>query len=144
MKDRLEARRLTVNSSRGRLQAICDFIDEAADASGFDDRTSYACQLAVCEAVENTIQHGYRKRVSGKIRISAEVRPGELNVEIIDNAPAFDPSRVPVASRLSPRDPKVGGRGLLMIRRVMDAITYERRGDQNVLRLTKNRPFKGL
>ena len=123
---------------------MCDFVYRAAAASGFDDRTNYACQLAVCEAVENILHHGYRTDGAGEIRVSAEVRPGELTVEIVDQAPAFDPLRHPVASGAVAGEPSVGGRGLLMIRRVMDAIAYERRGDQNVLRMTKNRPFTGV
>jgi len=31
-----------------------------------------------------------------------------------------------------------------MIRRIMDDISYERRGRQNILRLTKNRSFTGV
>ena len=123
---------------------MCDFVYQAAAASGFDDRTNYACQLAVCEAVENVIQHGYRADGAGEIRVTTEARPGELTVEIVDQAPAFDPSHHPVAPGAAVGDPPVGGRGLLMIRRVMDAIVYERRGRQNVLRLTKNRPFLGV
>ena len=98
----------------------------------------------MCEAVENIIQHGYRSGRAGKVRLTTEVRPGELRVKIVDTAPPFDPSRFHFPLTTSPTNPRVGGRGLLMIRRVMDVIDYERRGGQNVLRLTKNRPFTGV
>jgi serine/threonine-protein kinase RsbW len=97
----------------------------------------------VCEAVENIIQHGYQVD-SGEIDVSAQSAPGALTVEIVDRAPAFDPTRYPVDPSASLREARVGGRGLLMIRRVMDEISYERRGRQNILRLTKNRFFTGV
>jgi anti-sigma regulatory factor (Ser/Thr protein kinase) len=139
-----QVRHKTLLADRNQLPSVCDFVYDAAAASGFDDRTNYACQLAVCEAVENIIQHGYRADGAGKIRVSTDARPGKLTVEIVDDAPAFDPSHYPVAPGAVAGDPPVGGRGLLMIRRVMDAITYERRSERNVLRLTKNRPFIGV
>ncbi len=130
-------------SQRARMPEMCEFVSEAAAMSGFDDRTSHACQLAVCEAIENIIQHGYRKEGAGEIHVSTEARPGELTVEIVDRGPAFDPSTFPLATTPLHADPPVGGRGLRMIRGVMDIIHYERRGHKNILRLTKNRPFTG-
>lgn len=141
------ARRLrrhkTVKADGVSLSGVCDFVGSAAAASGFDERTSHACQLAVCEAVENIIQHGYRGD-PGEIRLTVQTAPGALTVEIVDGAPAFDPSRYPIDPSTSARDVRVGGRGLLMIRRVMDDISYERRGRHNILRLTKNQSFTGV
>ncbi|HMK09709.1 MAG TPA: ATP-binding protein [Anaerolineales bacterium] len=140
---RVRTRRLTVPGDTTSLAGVCAFVEAAADAGGFDERTSHACQLAVCEAVENVIQHGYRGE-RGTILLRARSGSGSLTVEIVDDAPAFDPTRYPVDPRASLRDARVGGRGLLMIRRVMDDISYERRGRQNILRLTKNRVFTGV
>ena len=122
---------------------VCQFVGASAAATGFDERTSHACQLAVCEAVENVIQHGYQGE-AGEINVTVETTPGALTVEIADRAPAFDPTRYPVDPGAPVHESRVGGRGILMIRRVMDEISYERRGPQNVLRLTKNQPFSGV
>jgi len=135
-------RRLKVRNGEASLTGVCDFVEAAASASGFDDRTSHACQLAVCEAVENIIQHGYQAD-DGEIQVTAQSAPGALTVEIVDRAPAFDPTRYPIDPSATLRDARIGGRGLLMIRRIMDDISYERRGRQNILRLTKNRSFTG-
>jgi len=137
-------RRLRLPADRDALTAVCDFVGKAAAASGFDDRTSYACQLAVCEAVENIIKHGYPPGAGGQIEISAASPPGELTIELVDTAPAFDPTRFPIDPRIPTSEDTVGGRGLLMIRRVMDEVEYRRRGRRNVLRLTKNRSFTGV
>lgn len=134
---------MKVRSGGASLTGVCDYVAAAASASGFDDRTSHACQLAVFEAVENIFQHGYRGD-GGEIHLTAQSAPGALTVEIVDRAPAFDPTRYPVDPSASLREAQVGGRGLLMIRRVMDDISYERRGRQNILRLTKNRSFTGV
>jgi serine/threonine-protein kinase RsbW len=112
-------------------------VDQGARSAGFDDRTSYACQLAVTEACENIILHGYRKKAEGEIRVTTRSRPGELIVDIVDTAPPFNPTRVPTEEDWPAADPPVGGRGLLIIRRVMDEVRYRRRGNRNVLRMRK-------
>jgi serine/threonine-protein kinase RsbW len=136
--------RRTFSADSGQLDVVCDSVRQAASVCGFDDRTSYACQLAVCEAVENVIQHGYRGADGGQVTMKTRARPGRLVVEIVDDAPPFDPSTYPLISETSLENVQIGGRGLLMIRRVMDRIQYERRGNKNVLRLTKNRAFTGV
>lgn len=135
--------RRTFSAESSQLDEVCDTVREAAGVSGFDDRTSYACQLAVCEAVENVIQHGYRGG-GGQVILETRARPGNLEVEIVDDAPPFDPTTYTAPSGDALEDVQIGGRGLLMIHRVMDQILYERRGKKNVLRLTKNRAFTGV
>lgn len=133
--------RRTFSADSRRLPQVCDWVRRGADACGFDERTSYACQLAVCEAVENVIQHGYRSDPKREFNLSMRSTPGTLVVEIVDDAAPFDPTSYPLPA---PEDPRIGGRGILMITRVMDGVDYERRRDKNVLRLTKNRPFTGV
>jgi serine/threonine-protein kinase RsbW len=134
---------MRLRAESARLAGVCGFVESAAAASGFDERTSHACQLAVCEAVENIIQHGYQGD-PGEIRLSVQSKPGSLTIEIADRARAFDPTRYPVDPGASLLEASVGGRGILMMRRIMDDISYERRGVENILRLTKNRAFTGV
>jgi serine/threonine-protein kinase RsbW len=133
--------RQTFPADSRRLPEVCDWVRRAADDCGFDERTSYACQLAVCEAVENVIQHGYRHDAKRRFRLETRTSPGQLVVELVDDASPFDPTHFPTPD---PHDPRIGGRGILMITRVMDDIVYERRKNQNVLRMTKNRAFTGV
>ncbi|HSR47200.1 MAG TPA: ATP-binding protein [Anaerolineales bacterium] len=138
-----EVSRQTFPAESEQLRQVCESVREAASLCGFDERTSYACQLATCEAVENVIQHGYRGAAGGQVTVETRARPGDLVVEIVDDAPPFDPTSYPLVSDASPDDMQVGGRGILMIHRVMDDVHYERRGNKNHLRLTKNRAFTG-
>ena len=135
--------RLTLHSQAiparlDQVEAVCLLVDQGARSAGFDDRTSYACQLAVTEACENIILHGYGKKAEGEIRVTTRSRPGDLIVDIVDTAPPFNPTRVPTEEGWPMTDPPVGGRGLLIIRRVMDEVRYRRRGNRNVLRMRKS------
>jgi serine/threonine-protein kinase RsbW len=119
------------------IEAICDLVDRAAKIAGFDDGTSYACQLAVGEACENIICHGYQDDDSGEIEVIVRAKPGELTIELQDSARPFDPTSVPIREVKGGMENQVGGLGLPIIHRVMDEIEYSRHGHKNRLRLRK-------
>jgi anti-sigma regulatory factor (Ser/Thr protein kinase) len=133
----MTSRRATYPASLRTIEAICTFVGRACDSAGFDERTRYACQLAVGEACENIIKHGYGGDGRGDILVTAEVAPTELTVELRDTAPPFNPAGPPPQLDFNRDDPQVGGVGLVIIHRVMDEIFYSRDGDQNCLTLRK-------
>jgi serine/threonine-protein kinase RsbW len=136
----MDGTRLTIPGRLDQVEQVCVLVGQSARAAGFDRRTAYACQLAVTEACENIILHGYGGEDVGEITVSAETAPGELAVELEDRAPPFNPSTKPPPPTWPRDDPPVGGLGLRIIHRVMDEIKYRRSGDRNVLRLVKRLP----
>lgn len=129
---------LTIPAQLDRIEAICDAVDSAAAAAGFDERTRYSCQLAASEACENIVKHGYGDQSSGNIEVRLRSNPSDLTIELIDTAPPFNPASPPVAAPWSVDDPPVGGLGLLIIHRVMDQVKYRRGHGQNRLVMRKH------
>lgn len=132
----MPTRSLVVPAILAEVAPICDLVNEEALAAGFDSRTSYACQLAVGEACENIIIHGYGERASGQIAVTVNSAPGEITIELADTAPPFNPAeRHPGPP--DPDNPRLGGLGLLIMHRVMDEIDYARRPNGNTLTMRK-------
>jgi anti-sigma regulatory factor (Ser/Thr protein kinase) len=133
---RMPTRSLVVPALLSEVAPICELVNDEALDAGFDTRTSYACQLAVGEACENIILHGYGDQKSGQIAVTVQSSPGELTIELADTAPPFNPAEHPPC----PPDldsPRLGGLGLLIMHRVMDEIDYTRRADGNTLTMRK-------
>ncbi len=122
------------------IAALNDLVEIGAKEAGFGDRESYALQLAVCEALENIITHGYKGESDQNIEAHIDATPGELRIELWDDAPAFNPANGPVENDWSEDDPPVGGLGLLIIHKVMDEVNYKRQGKRNLLRMLKRKP----
>ena len=129
--------KITVPAYHAKIEKISDLAGEAAIKAGFDDRTVYACQLAICEACENIINHGYKEEGIGDIELSADISPGKIILILRDSAPPFNPAVEPDPTHLKIEDPPVGGLGLLIIHRVMDKVSYMRTGGKNILELHK-------
>ena len=66
--------------------------------------------LSVNEACANSIEHGYRERKPGRVRIDGENNGARVHLKITDGG-SWKPAS---------RDPGVRGRGLLLIRAVSD------------------------
>jgi anti-sigma regulatory factor (Ser/Thr protein kinase) len=80
--------------------------------------------LAVGEAAGNAYRHG-RRHPGGRseIRVRCEYDRPEFIVEVADDGPGFDPSEV--EGRGEPDPFAQGGRGLFLMRELMDAVSID-------------------
>jgi len=79
-----------------------------------DDRVADIV-LAVNEACANSIEHGYRGRNPGRVRVEGENDGARVHLRVIDSG----------SWKAAPADPGVRGRGLLLIRAVSDWLEME-------------------
>ena len=119
-----------------------------------DETSSIRVCIALEEALRNALFHGnleirseeregngelYRTLIESRrssdpfrqrhLYVRVNFAPGEATFMIQDDGPGFDPHSLP-----DPTDPenldKVSGRGLLLMRTFMDAVSYNERGNQ--------------
>jgi anti-sigma regulatory factor (Ser/Thr protein kinase) len=133
----MDQKLIRIRSRLEEVNEICQAVSDAAENAGFDDRTSYAIELAVCEACENIVVHGYGEDEDGAIEVRISGETGDFIVDITDDAPEFNPASVEPSPPTPANDPPAGGFGLHILQQVMDEVSYTRKGDQNRLRLVK-------
>ena len=100
-----------------------------------DRREDFA--VAVSEALSNAAVHGNRQRSGWDVVVTIEVTPGtRAVVDVKDSGDGFD-----VASLADPTEPRrllaPAGRGVYMMRRLVDDVSYNEKG--NRVRLTIER-----
>jgi serine/threonine-protein kinase RsbW len=86
-----------------------------------DEESADAVLLACSEAVANAIEHGYRDDPFGTVNVSATVTPEAVEVRVADSG-AWRTARADMAR----------GRGLQLIRQVMDQVALDRGGGTTV------------
>jgi serine/threonine-protein kinase RsbW len=100
----------------------------------------FAIQVSLEEILTNIVVHGYQGEADHSIRVA--LRPHGLDaVEIVveDEGRPFDPLDAPVPDITLAREERpIGGLGVHLVRNLMDAVTYRRDGDRNVLTMTKH------
>lgn len=114
-----------------------DFVKQAGQRAGIPADETEMVLLAVEEAVTNVIRYAYGDG-EGLIRLTAACRDGNLVFELRDSGRAFDPTQVPEADVTLPAEERTpGGLGLLLVRRIMDEVRYQRTDGENRLTLVK-------
>jgi serine/threonine-protein kinase RsbW len=101
------------------------------ESHSVDDDSVQAVLLAGSEAVANAIEHGYRDDPFGVVQVVATVTPEAVQVRVSDQG-RWQASNADVAR----------GRGLQLIRQVMDHVSFDR-GDGTTVTMRRTRREPG-
>ena len=128
---------LTIGSRLELLSFVHGLIEDIAGQFQVDEETANALTIAVIEAGTNAIQHGNVFATDKSVTFVFDVGDGEIDVRVEDNGSGFDAARV-----ANPTDPSnlldPHGRGLYLMRELMDEVTFETRADHGTtVRLRK-------
>lgn len=135
----IEERRLRIPGLVEKVRVACDFVVEAAQRAGLDERAVYHCQLAVDEACTNIVEHGYGAHgFDHVIDIICRSEDNRFIITVLDDSNAFDPlGREDPDPATMLNDREEGGWGIYFIKKVMDEVLYQRQGNRNRLTMVK-------
>lgn len=124
-----------------QLDAIREFVSQAARDAGMEDGDIYAVELAIDEASSNIIEHAYDGIDGGEIECTTDHDAHALRIVLRDHGHPFDPSVVPEPDLdATLEDRQVGGLGVFLIKQLMDEVHFEPLGESgNLLTLVKRR-----
>lgn len=106
-----------------RIPPLLEEIVARARAAGFPyDRLRLNLRVGVCEALSNAMRHG-QSEGRGPIRIEASFSAARVEVHIADRGGGFDPEDLPDPT-LPENLVRPGGRGVFLIRKMMDEVEY--------------------
>jgi serine/threonine-protein kinase RsbW len=132
----MEAHRMVhVAGSREGIRRAADDLGRFSAAHDLPPGAVWPFQIALDEMLSNIVDHGYAKPETGReIEVEFRLEHGVLELTIVDDAAAFDPLAVeePDTSRPAEARP-IGGLGIFLVRKLMDAVEYERRDGRNRL-----------
>lgn len=112
---------------RAMMQEICR-------QCGFSEMERSEITLAVDEALSNVIKHSYKGNPKGAVWLSCSAEDGCLEIVLRDEGEAIDPKHLEPPP---PDEIRVGGRGIFLMREIMDEVHFLREGKTNLLRLRK-------
>ena len=122
-------------------RAIGLLVERAREHGYSGSRLELNFRVGVTEALANAMRYGNRENPELEVRVEAEFSPIRLSVRVIDHGPGFDPSCVPNPT-VPPHLHRPGGRGIFLIRSLMDEVEYNSRG--NAVRLILYREHRFL
>ena len=89
-------------------------------------------RVGLTEALSNAMMYGNGHDPTKRVLVEVSLAQGELKARITDQGSGFDPSSVP-----DPTSPenlvKAGGRGLFLMRQLLDEVSFNDRGNEVTL-----------
>jgi serine/threonine-protein kinase RsbW len=131
---------LTVVNARDEIERASVWLGQFSARAGVSSDVTARLLVALDEVLINIITHALADAPEGQreIWLCVRLRTNTLELEVSDDGPEFDPTRVvpvPKATRTAKR--QEGGVGLLFVRTVMDEVRFTRQGGRNCLTLFK-------
>jgi len=126
---------LTIHSDLSLLALARAFVEGVCRVANLDDVVTHAVVLATDEAMNNVIRHAHHNQPDLPIQVLCYLHPDSIEILLHDQGDPFDIEQVP---HMDPTEMRIGGRGVFLMRRLMDELTTCRRPDRgNVLRMVK-------
>lgn len=126
---------LAIPSRPEVLEAVRERLDAVLRPLGLDETARDRIGLAAHEAMANAMIHGNRGDPGLAVGLRVLRDGGDLVIRVADRGPGFDPAAV--ADPLLPENRlRPGGRGLLMMKAMADAVEHAsgKRGATAILR----------
>lgn len=118
---------IEISSSRENLRVVEKIIDEMSIELNLSDEVYGNILVATMEATNNAIVHGNQSDPDKKVKVCMEKNDKDLLIRIVDQGKGFDYTSVP-----DPTSPehieKINGRGIFLMKRLSDSISFEEKG----------------
>ena len=126
---------LTIPSDLRLLALARAFVEGVCHVAGLDEKATNAIVMATDEATNNVIRHAHCGHPEAPLQIQCFFCPEGIEVRLLDEGAPFDLAAVP---HLDPAELRVGGRGVFLMRALMDELSCQPRGERgNTLRMVK-------
>ncbi len=136
MPDHTNVETLRIPSSLNRLPDVDEAVERIAGEMGFDANACADLGICVTEAAGNAIVHAHHEQPDLTVEVRFERLKDALRVSIRDHGPGFDVETVPDPT-LPENLLKDNGRGLHLIRSLMDEVDVRRHPDGMQITMTK-------
>jgi serine/threonine-protein kinase RsbW len=122
-------------------RAVEELVARSREAGFICDRRRLNLQVGVTEAVSNAMLYGNARDPRKRVRIEARITADTITINVTDEGRGFDPTTVPDPT-LPANLPRSGGRGLFLIRKLMDRVEFNECGNSITMVLHRERPVR--
>ena len=131
---------LTVPAKTECIDEINVFVGQELEAYDCPMNVQLQIELAIEEIFINIASYAYHP-VEGEAEIRCEVLQDPLRVEIqfLDGGKPYDPlAKEDADTSVEALEERVGGLGILLVKKTMDDVKYAYEGGKNILTIEKN------
>lgn len=120
-----------------QLDDAIAFVEQELDKIGCPMKAVMQITVCVEEMFVNVASYAYGGS-EGEIQLTIDDEQGAVSITLTDHGIAFDPlAKEDPDITLSAEERGIGGLGIFMVKKSMDEVHYERKGDANIFTMVK-------
>lgn len=139
--------KFTIDSDLDRVSLIGMAVNKLCSVSSFSLAESYNIELCVVEAVTNSIKHSYHGEKGKEVVVILTLTKDHISIDVCDYGIAMDPDVLKNADLNYPDCETYDietiadcGRGIGIMKQIMDSVAYRTGKGENCLTLRKDIP----
>lgn len=124
-----------------QLEPVQEFVSQELEQYDCPPRVLFQLNVAIEEIFVNIANYAYLPDQEGEavIRCGVGGEPLQVTIQFLDHGKPFNPlEKQDADTTLSAEERDIGGLGILMVKKSMDAVDYQYEGGKNVLTIQKN------
>ena len=131
---------LTIEATPENVDTVIEFVDEMLEEYGCGMKEQMAIDVAIDELFANIAHYAYNPETGyATVRVDVIKDPLSVEVTFIDNGRQYDPlAKEDPDTTLSLEEREIGGMGIFIVKKSMDAVNYEYKDGKNILTIKKN------
>lgn len=131
---------LTIDAKPENIEKVTAFVDEQLEGLGCPAKVQIQIHIAIDELFGNIAHYAYHPGTGpATVRVEVQEDPLSAVITFIDNGIPYDPlAKEDPDISLSAEERQIGGLGIYIVKKSMDAITYAYKDGQNILKIKKN------
>ncbi|MDD5634815.1 MAG: ATP-binding protein [Candidatus Omnitrophica bacterium] len=124
--------RTTIPNDSSLLKEVSKKLIARLEERHIDDNIIFDIHVGVEEAIRNAMVHGNQSDPDKKVTIIAEIADNKVMITVEDEGNGFNPDNLPDPT-LDENLLKEGGRGVYLIKHLMDEVRYENGGRRIIM-----------
>ena len=128
---------ITVEAKVENLQKVLEFVDSGLEAAGCGMKVQIQVDVALEEMYVNIANYAYAPG-TGTATIAFESGEKRIKITLKDSGTPYDPlAHEDPDITLSAEEREIGGLGIFLVKKNMDAVSYEYRDGKNIFVMEK-------
>jgi serine/threonine-protein kinase RsbW len=129
------------NDVRSIGHAVDYVMSHCSDCCTVARRLDLNFRVGLTEALSNAMLYGNARDPGKRVRVEVTVRMEQVTARVTDEGPGFDPTTIPDPTLPGNVD-KPGGRGIFLMKSLMDEVLFNEEGNSVtlILRLEEESP----
>ena len=128
-------------AQQDQLEGVQQFIEEQMEQYSCPDKVKFQLAVAVEEIFVNIAHYAYQPEQAGTatVRCCVGGDPLQVTIQFLDNGTPFNPlAKEDADITLSAEERRIGGLGILMVKKSMDTVDYAYEDGKNTLTIKKS------